>query len=85
MGNEPHPLLIPAEFLEGHFLLVDEGHHTVSVAVLTLALQHDQISVEDGVIDHGLAPHPQHEQLVPLPVDGVGHFDGDRPAFGQDG
>src|SRR5512141_2247814 len=65
VGDEPHALRIAPELLEGDLLLIDEGHHTVAVPIFTLALQHHQIAVEDGVVHHGIAPDAQHEEFIP--------------------
>jgi hypothetical protein len=72
--DEPDALLILAILLEGGFFAIDESHHALAVAHFRLTLQHHQISIQNGILDHGIASNPEHEKIIPFTVDGVGHF-----------
>ena len=74
MRDEPYALLILAIFLERGFFAINESHHALAIADFSLALQHHQITIQDGIFDHGITPDPEHKKIIPFAVDGIGHF-----------
>src|SRR5690606_30841251 len=50
--------------LHGGLVAGDAGHDDVAVLGRRLGPAHDVVAVDDGGLDHGVAAHPQHEQVA---------------------
>ena len=79
--DEPDSLGILPEFFQGGLFPIDECHHPIAISVLAPSLQNHQIPIQDAVLDHGIPPDSQNEKAIPVSMDAVGHFKGNRSGF----
>ena len=63
-GQQGDLAALAGERLDRGLVAGDAGHDDVAVVGRALGVAHDVVAVDDGGLDHRVAPHPQHEEVA---------------------